>query len=115
MSNHQRWDVRWPSSDGERRIVYELDGELQVFDTKSGKTQALDITVPDDGIYRRPRRASAEKLIEGAALSPKGERAVFVARGDVFSAPVEKGYTKNLTGTSNAHERAASPDDAGTG
>ena len=112
VTNFDDWDVRWPSSDSERRIVYELNGELQIFDSKSGKTTALDITVPDDGIYLRPRRASVEKLVEGAELSPKGERAVFVARGDIFSAPIEKGYTKNLTGTSNAHERLAawSPD-----
>ena len=112
VTNFDDWDVRWPSSDGERRIVYELDGELQIFDSRSGKTTALDITVPDDGIYLRPRRASAEKLIEGAELSPKGERVLFLARGDIFSAPIEKGYTKNLTATSDAHERLAawSPD-----
>mgnify|MGYP002064453908 CR=1 FL=1 len=39
-------------------------------------------------------------------------RALFVARGDLFSVPVEKGLAINLTGTSNAHERevAWSPD-----
>jgi tricorn protease len=106
------WDVRWPSSDGDRRIVYELDGELQVFDAKNNKTMALDITVPDDGLYMRPHRTSAEDLIEDAELSPKGERAVFVARGDVFSVPIEKGYAQNLTNSSGAHDRLAvwSPD-----
>jgi tricorn protease len=39
-------------------------------------------------------------------------RALFVARGDVFSAPIEKGSTRNLTNSSNAHEKHArwSPD-----
>ena len=47
-----------------------------------------------------------------ASRAPKGERALFVARGDVFTAPIEKGPTRNLTDTSNAHERSAqwSPD-----
>ena len=112
MTASGQWDVRWPSSDGERRIVYELNGELQVLDAKSGKSSPLEITVPDDGVYQRPRRVSAEGHIEDANLSPKGERAVFIARGDVFSAPIEKGYTRNLTATSGAHERLAvwSPD-----
>jgi len=36
------------------RIVYELDGELQVLDVKTGKSTHLSIHVPDDGINRRP-------------------------------------------------------------
>ena len=37
---------------------------------------------------------------------------MFVARGDVFTAPIEKGPTRNLTKTSNAHDKHArwSPD-----
>src|SRR5256885_12211837 len=44
---------------------------------------------------RRPSRISAANQIESIALSPKGERALFVARGDVFTAPIEKGPTRN--------------------
>src|SRR5215475_14439037 len=52
--------------------------------------------------------------IEGFELSPKGERAVFVARGDVFTVPIEKGPTRNLTNSSNAHDKGGrwSPDGA---
>ena len=45
----------------------------------------------------RPARVSAADNIEDFELSPKGERALFVARGDVFTAPIEKGPTRNLT------------------
>ena len=53
-----------------------------------------------------------ERSIAGFALSPKGERALFVGRGDLFTAPIEKGPTRNLTRSSGAHDRAAqwSPD-----
>jgi tricorn protease len=106
------WDVRWASSDNVSRIVYELDGELHVYDTKSLKDAKLSITVPDDGVSRRPSHYAVSKFIEDFALSPKGERALFVARGDVFTVPIEKGPTRNLTDSSNAHERSAvwSPD-----
>jgi tricorn protease len=108
VTNSSQWDVRWPSSDNENEIVYELDGELQVLDVRTRKSTPISINVPDEGNARRPSRVSAANLIESIGLSPKGERAVFVARGDVFSAPVEKGPTRNLTHSSGAHDKWAS-------
>ncbi len=105
---NKTWDVRWPSTDRASRIVYELNGELQILDVKSRKSTPISITVPDDGLARRPSRVSAGNLIEGASLSPKGERVLFTARGDIFTAPIEKGPTRNLTRTSGAHDKAAS-------
>src|SRR6266498_2356768 len=99
------WDVRWPSSDNEGRIVYELNGELQIFDPKSKKVTPLSITVPDDGLNRRPSRVNASNLISSFSLGPKAERALFAARGDVFTAPIEKGAPRNLTNSSNAHDK----------
>jgi len=106
------WDVRWASSDNRGRIVYESGGELELFDIASGAATRLAIRVPDDGLNRRPSRISAAKQIEDFELAPKGERALFVARGDVFTAPIEKGPTRNLTRSSRAHDRHArwSPD-----
>jgi tricorn protease len=114
ITRHKRWDVRWASSDNRRKIVYELNGELQVYDVKSGKDTRLSISVPHDGLAMRPSRYSAAKNIEDFELSPKGERALFVARGDVFTVPIEKGPTRNLTNSSNAHDKWArwSPDGA---
>ncbi len=112
LTHSTKWDVRWPSTDHKNRIVYESDGELNIFDTTSGKSQAISIQVPTDALAMRPSRVSAAGQIEWAGISPKGERALFVARGDVFTAPIEKGATRNLTNSSNAHERFAqwSPD-----
>ena len=112
LTDSKTWDVRWASSDGRRHIVYELNGELALFDTKSGKQRSIEIQVPDDGLARRPSRYSAEQNIESFALSPQAQRAVFVARGDVFTVPAEKGLTRNLTRSSRAHDKAAvwSPD-----
>ena len=108
VTNNSPWDVRWPSSDNENQIVYELDGELQVLDARTRKSTPISINVPDEGNARRPSRVAAGNLIENYGLSPKGERALFVARGDVFTAPVEKGPTRNLTHSSGAHDKWAS-------
>jgi len=112
ISEHDTWDVRWPSDDGDSRIVYELNGELQVHNIPAGRSTPISISVPNDGLWKRPSRVSAAELIEDFELSPKGERALFVARGDVFSAPIEKGPTRNLTNSSDAHDKWArwSPD-----
>ena len=113
-TNEKQWDVRWPSKGEDGEIVFELNGELRVLDTKSGKVLPIEITVPTDGVAFRPAQVSVADRIEGFSLSPKGERALFVARGDVFSAPIEKGTTRNLTNSSSSHEREArwSPDGA---
>ena len=112
LTHETTWDVRWPSSDNRGRIVYELDGELHVHDIGGGSDTKLSITVPDDGLAMRPSRYPAYENIEDVALSPKGERAVFTARGDIFTVPIEKGPTRNLTHSSGAHDKRAtwSPD-----
>jgi tricorn protease len=112
VTQSKTWDVRWPSSDNKGKIVYELNGELQILNIGTKEDIKISITVPDDGLARRPSRYSAEKNIEDFELSPKGERALFVARGDVFTTPIENGPTRNLTNSSNAHDKFArwSPD-----
>ena len=108
LTHETKWDIRWPSSDTVGRIVYELNGELSVYDVRSRRSRSIKIEVPSDGGSRRPRRVSAAKNVESYALSPKGRRAVFGARGDIFTVPAEKGPTRNLTRSSDAHDRLPS-------
>jgi tricorn protease len=112
LTRDSTWDVRWPSADAAGRIVYELDGELHVLNTRDGTDRKLDITVPDDGLASRPHHQSVERFVEDVALSPHGTRALFTARGDVFTVPAEHGPTRNLTHSSTAHDKGArwSPD-----
>jgi len=76
----------------DRDLKTKLNGELQVLDAKSNKSSGISITVPDDGLARRPSRVSAAGQIESVGLSPKGERALFTARGDIFTVGAEKGH-----------------------
>ena len=74
ITSNKTYDLRWPSSDRESRIVYELNGELQILDLKSRKVTPISITgVPSDEVARRPSRVNAGNLIEQFDLSPKGE------------------------------------------
>ncbi len=108
LTSYRDWDVRWPSKGEDGEIVFELGGELHVYDTASGETRPVPVTVPSDAVPMRPAQVAAAGQIESFDLSPKGERALFVARGDVFTAPIEKGFARNLTRSSRYHDRGAS-------
>src|SRR3984957_18862877 len=105
LTRYEDWDVRWPSADAQGQIVYESNGELHIYDTRDNQDRALSILVPADDTTTRPQSVNAADYIESFALSPGGERLAIVARGDVFSVPVEHGTTRNLTQSSNAHDR----------
>ena len=72
-------------------------GELRIYDTNGGMDTGISITVPTDALAMRPERVDASGDVEGWALSPKGNRALVVARGDIFSLPTDEGFTRNLT------------------
>jgi tricorn protease len=112
ITDSKDWDVRWASSDGRSRIVYEHAGELAVYEAPTGEVSHPSIHVPGDGLGRRPRHLEVGDQVTDWELSPGGERALFIARGDVFTAPIEKGPTRNLTNSSNAAEKHSrwSPD-----
>ncbi len=107
LTHYKDWDVRWPSADPDGQIVYESAGELHIFDTRSDQDRVLSILVPADITTTRPHAVNAADSIESSLISPGGERIAIVARGDVFSVPVEHGVTRNLTQSSNAHDREA--------
>jgi tricorn protease len=97
LTQSTQWDERWPGKGDQGRIVYETDGELHVVDVKSGASKRIRIDVPSDQLASRPSQMNAGGQIAEYDLSPKGERAIFVARGDGATAPIEKGAPHNLT------------------
>ena len=50
LTHEKTWDVRWPASDARNRIVYELNGELSVFEASSGRSRQVRIKVPSDAV-----------------------------------------------------------------
>ncbi len=111
VTSHKEYDVKSPSQ-GPGAIVYENGGWLYVLDTDDGKSRRLKVSLRDDRVRTRARYVDAGRSIRGADLAPDAKRAVFAARGDVFTVPAEKGDVRNLTNTPGVHERAPewSPD-----
>jgi len=108
---HTDWDVRWPGG-GPGGIVYECGGYLYRLDPANGKSTRIPVTLGDDRLYRRPDWEDVSSLVQTYNLSTTGKRAVFEARGDLYTVPAEHGETRQLTATSGAHERSPvwSPD-----
>ncbi|MGB7062039.1 MAG: S41 family peptidase [Candidatus Zixiibacteriota bacterium] len=111
ITNHTEYDVKWPSL-GPGAIVYENGGYLYVLDLATEKTKKITVEVPSERILTRPTWEKVEDLILDYSLSPSAKRALFTARGEVFTVPEEKGEVRNLTQTPVIREIAAawSPD-----
>ncbi len=92
-------------SGGPDELVYEQFGGIYLFDPKSGKASKVDIRVNGDLPSTRPHFEKAGDKILNAGISPTGARAVFEARGDIFTVPAEKGDIRNLTNTTGVAER----------
>jgi tricorn protease len=72
----------------------------------------VPIDIKEDFASGRSALVDASKHIESVSSAPDGQRVIAVARGDLYSIPGKDGTARNLTRTSNAHERDAvwSPD-----
>jgi tricorn protease len=105
------YDIHFPAA-GPSDIVFEAGGKLYLFDLATEKTREVKVEVVTDESTLMPRLENAEKLIRNAWPSPDGKRAVFEARGDLFSVPAENGNVVDLTNTPGIAERypAWSPD-----
>src|SRR6185436_14263449 len=98
------YDVHFPSI-GADDMVFEYAGLLYLLDLKTEKFSPVDIQVVTDRATLKPRLETVSGLIQNATISPSGKRALFEARGEIFSVPVEHGITRNLTRSSGIAER----------
>jgi tricorn protease len=113
LTNHDDFDIMNASA-GPDAIVYEQAGYIHLVDTKSGQSRRLTVEVSGDFPWARAQFKKVAGMIRSAVLSPSGVRAVFEARGEIFTVPAEKGDARNLSQSPGAHDRSPvwSPDGA---
>ena len=111
VTEHDEYDVKYPSL-GTGAIVYENGGWLYVLDLATEQTRKVTVSLHADNVAARPSLKKVSGLIGDGDLAPDANRAVFDARGDIFTVPAEKGDLRNLTMTPGIRERAPvwSPD-----
>jgi len=111
LTHFTDFDVNWPSL-GPDAIVFENGGYLYLFDLNTQKEHKLTIYLPGDRDLARKHWTTVSKLITDFDIAPDGKRAVFSARGDIFTVPAKEGSVRNLTRTPGIREKYAawSPD-----
>ncbi len=111
VTHHDDWDVLWPSG-GTAQVVYEAGGWIWRYDPAAGTDTKVPIRVYGDFAGQVPHFVDVADDIEDGTISPTGARALFAARGDLFTVPAEHGTVRPLTRSSGVRERdpAWSPD-----
>jgi tricorn protease len=104
LTDFAEFDVKFPSL-GDRAIAFENGGYLYRFDLSSEKAEKIPVRILEDGASGRHALRDVSKDVHTYEISPDGKRALFGARGDLFTVPVKSGPTRNLANTPGVHER----------
>ncbi len=111
LTNFRDFDIKFPSL-GDEAIVFENGGWIYRFDLAGEKYSKVAVRILEDRVSARSGLTNVAQNVTNYEISPDGKRALFGARGDVFTVPAKDGRTLNLTNTSGVHERNSkwSPD-----
>jgi tricorn protease len=104
LTKFTEFDVMWPSM-GPDSIIFENAGYLYTFDLQSRQPKKLAIYVNGERDQAMKHWVNASRNITDFDISPDGKRAVFAARGDIFTVPAKDGSTRNLTHTAGVREQ----------
>lgn len=107
LTNHSEFDVLWPSA-GPEAIVYENGGYLYRFDPSSKQSKKLKINIPGVRQSTQPYTRNVAEFIDSMSIDNSGKRALFTARGELFSVPKKSGVIRNLSYTPKSREIDAS-------
>ena len=105
------YDIKFPSL-GDKAIVFENGGYIWKLDLASESCDKVPIRILDDMRTGRNAIIKVADQVTNYEISPDGKRALFGARGDIFTVPAKNGVIRNLTATPGVHERNSkwSPD-----
>jgi tricorn protease len=111
LTDFAEFDIKFPSL-GPGAIVFENGGYVYRFDLEKEEFEKLTVFIADDRPLSREKLINVSDGVTNYEISPDGNRALFGARGEVFTVPKKYGNTRNLTETSGIHERNSkwSPD-----
>ena len=76
---------------GDGKLILENGGFLYVLDPGSDTPGKVNISIAADLPWARPQWVDVSRNIQSAFISPTGKRAVFSARGDIYTVPAKHG------------------------
>ena len=104
LTKFEEFDVMWPSL-GPEAIIFENGGYLYTFDLQSGQPKKLTVYVNGERDQAMKHWVNASRRITDFDIAPDGKRAVFAARGEVFTVPAKDGSIRNLTRSPGVREQ----------
>ena len=104
LTRFTEFDVKFPSL-GDHAIVFENGGFIHRLDLDTHEVRRIPIQIREDLAVGRDGWKEVRSHIRTYDVAPDGQRAVFGARGDLFTVPARHGPTRNLTRTSGVHDR----------
>ncbi|QQT27564.1 S41 family peptidase [Sphingobacterium spiritivorum] len=104
ITNSKEYDIRTLNGFGDD-LIYEAEGKIYTFNIKSKKTSHIPVQIFADNTYKRPHYTNISEGIRNWNVSPTGQRAIFEARGEIFTVPKEKGDARNISSSPGSHER----------
>lgn len=111
ITDFNEFDVKFPSL-GAKHIAFENGGFIYLMDLATEQVRKIEISITNDFAENRPSIEKVNEKINSADLSPNAKRALFAARGNVFTVPANKGNVENITNEQGVNNRGAvwSPD-----
>ncbi|HDL19003.1 MAG TPA: acetyl-CoA synthetase [Bacteroidetes bacterium] len=103
VTRFTEFDCLWPSR-GKGGIVFENGGFIYLLNPATDRFHKISVIIHSDKPYMRPVYKNVSKYIESFAVSPSGKRAVFTARGEIFTVPEKYGDIKNFSQTPSIRE-----------
>ena len=79
-------DIKWLAGNDES-LAFERDGYIHTLNTNNGHTERVNIRLSGDFAWSETRWENVGTQIQSSSLSPTGKRALFEARGDIFTRP----------------------------
>ncbi len=103
LTDFSDFDVLWPSGNN-GQLVFEKGGNIFKMNLENGATEKIIVIINFDNPNLVPYFKNVSSDIHSYTISPTGKRALFDARGDIFSVPAENGVIENLTQTQGIRE-----------
>lgn len=104
LTNFKDYDIK-SLSGGNGVLAFEQAGKIHLFDVATNKETPLKINLQADAPYKRQHYIDMAGSIRNYEISPKGIRALFESRGEIFSVPKEKGDARNLSNSPGSFEK----------
>jgi tricorn protease len=104
VTNFRDFDIHFPAI-GPDEIVFEAGGRIHLLDLDDERQREIEIEVVTDRATLKPRLENVGERIANAWISPSGARALFEARGELFSVPAEHGPVRLVSRTPGVAER----------